>query len=577
MKNKFSIITISLLIFFLTNCKEEFLVRENQNLLTIGTFYKTANDFQLAMNSCYGPLMGPGMFGNRYHYFFNSFDDRILFETTNLDRLQVSSTFPGMSRYDNPWVYLYLGLYRTSKLIQQLEEKGMSNIEDITEDKYKTLMAEAKGLRAIYYFYLVVIYDQPMFYNEETLPDDVLADLGNGERTEFWDQLTKDLEDAIPELPLRSEQAYEDIGRVNKGAAQALLGKAMLFKHYYYHARFGNKGSAEDVADLNKAKQAFLDLMNSNEYSLVMPQEPKTRKDYLYALLSNSSFIDLASENNEYKSENNQESIWEVMFTNGPIYLDDWWLPGWRCAGALNAQWYGPHKNSYRNHEFNPSLYFAFETGGAPEGFEKDPRCYATMYLDGDTLDFRPESQFYNKKFMTFVNDKGIAIGRKLTVPNGTNAPDKSMSCGLKKYFHPIFDGGPYPPGNDPTNRRIIRYADVLLMYAEVMYHLGDDGSGLNALNQVRQRVDMPTITELTKDAIIHERDVELAAEGHRWFDLVRWSFDPEWKIDWNDIDWGINGDTPVNPFVEGKHEFMPIPLDEIDINGGKLKQNPGY
>jgi len=78
-------------------------------------------------------------------------------------------------------------------------------------------------------------------------------------------------------------------------------------------------------------------------------------------------------------------------------------------------------------------------------------------------------------------------------------------------------------------------------------------------------------------DAIIHERDIELAFEGHRWFDLVRWSFDPAWGINWDEIEWGIDGENSVNPFVRGKHEFFPIPLDEIDINGGALKQNPGW
>jgi len=109
------------------------------------------------------------------------------------------------------------------------------------------------------------------------------------------------------------------------------------------------------------------------------------------------------------------------------------------------------------------------------------------------------------------------------------------------------------------------------------MYLLGDDGSGLDALNQVRRRVDMPDVTALTTDAIIHERDVELAFENHRWLDLIRWSFSAEWGIDWNTVHWGINEANSIVPFVEGKHEFFPIPLNEIDINGGALEQNPGW
>lgn len=80
------------------------------------------------------------------------------------------------------------------------------------------------------------------------------------------------------------------------------------------------------------------------------------------------------------------------------------------------------------------------------------------------------------------------------------------------------------------------------------------------------------------KEAIIHERDVELALEGHRWFDLIRWSFDPEWGIDMQEILADqINTDDDGSFFIKGKHEFMPIPIREINLNQGSLKQNPGW
>jgi hypothetical protein len=164
-----------------------------------------------------------------------------------------------------------------------------------------------------------------------------------------------------------------------------------------------------------------------------------------------------------------------------------------------------------------------------------------------------------------------VAAARKLTMPPGI------IAMGVKKSHFPVYWDGLQAPFNDPVNKRVIRYADVLLMYAEVMYLLGDDGTGLDALNQVRRRVDMPDIPALTTDAIIHERDVEFCFESLRWTDLIRWSFSPEWGINWEEIDWGLNAENSENPFVTGKHEFFPIPLDEIDVNGGKLKQNPGW
>jgi hypothetical protein len=185
-------------------------------------------------------------------------------------------------------------------------------------------------------------------------------------------------------------------------------------------------------------------------------------------------------------------------------------------------------------------------------------------------MDFNPASPYF-KGFVSGSNDKKIAAARNLTIPPGT------QSLGIKKGHFPVYWDGLYAPFNDPVNQRIIRYADVLLMYAETMLILGDDGTGINALNEVRRRVDMPDVTELTVESIIHERDIELAFEGHRWFDLIRWSFDESWGIDWNEIQWGLDASNSVKPFRTRKNEFLPIPIKEIDLNNGTLKQNPGW
>ncbi len=294
-----------------------------------------------------------------------------------------------------------------------------------------------------------------------------------------------------PYLKLRSELSDAEYGRVTRGAAQSQLAKSLLFKHYYYYERFGLGGSAEDVAGLQKARDLFSEVMNSHEYALMVPLPPKTRKDYLYALLCNSSFVDLPSENNVYDSENNMESVWEIQYGDAQAYQNNPWLNGYYSGGALNEQYFSPHETSYRNHEANPSMYFAFETEGAPAGFDRDPRCYASLYFDGDMLDFDPNSKYY-KPFTTGINSKRIAKSRSLKLPTGIE------SLGIKKTHFPIYWNGPMAPFNDPVNKRVIRYADVLLMYAETMYLLNDDGSGLDALNQVRRRVDMPDVTALT-------------------------------------------------------------------------------
>ncbi len=560
-------ITFIIITIVTLSCSEDLIDVKNKGSLTVDNWYQTADDFQAALNSAYIPLMERGMFALKIKLSVGTFEDRTLFETTSRDR--ISTLSPTSDDVFEAWMALYHGVYRTSMVIKNLNDKGVDGIEEMTEENFNYIAAQSKALRGMYYFYLTIFFDRPILYNETNIPEDYLADYGNADREDLWEQIEKDFDEAIPHLKSRNEQNPDEIGRVSKGGAMAQLAKSLLYKHYYYYERFGNGGSAEDIADLEKARDNLKGIINSGEYELIQPQEPKTELDYIYSILCNTSFIDLPSENNVYISENNKESVWEVQFSDAKARDNNPWLNGYYSSGALNEQYFSPHTRSYKNHEAHPALYDEFETEGAPEPFERDPRCKATFYMDGDMMDFNPESPYY-KEFKSLINVKRVATGRKIPVPVG-------YGLGIKKTHFPVYWDGLQAPFNDPINIRIIRFADVLLMYAEVMYLLGDDGSGLDALNQVRQRVDMPGIDNLTPEAIIHERDIELAFECHRWFDLVRWSFSPEWGINWDEIEWGIDETNSVNPFVEGKHEFYPIPIEEVDINGGSLEQNPGW
>lgn len=556
-----------LLILFSLGCSEDILHVENKNKLTVDGWYNSALDFEAALNSAYIAPMEQGLFGLRIKWNLGTFADRILFETTGRDMM--TTLTPTSDGSVHTWRHLYHGVYRSTRLLMEMNNKGMEGIEDMTEGNFNYIAAQAKAIRAFCYFYLTILFDRPILYDETNYPEDPNANLPNANQIDLWLQIEKDLTEAIPYLELKKEQAPEDYGRVTKGGAQSLLAKALLYKHYYYHERFGHGGTADDVADLEKAKDLFLEVMNSNQYELIQPQDPKSRKDYLYALLSNSSYKDLNSENNYYKAENNAESVWEVQFHDGQAFENNPWYSGHYGGGAQNVLWFSPHQSSFKNWEVHPKFYYEFDSIGAPAPFDKDPRCYASIYFHGDTMDVEPNSPYY-KPFSSITAIKRIALARKMEVPVG-------YGLGVKKGFFPVYWDGLLAPENDPTNQRVIRYADVLLMYAEIMHLLGDDGTGLDALNQVRRRVDMPDVPNLTKEAIIHERDIELAFESHRWLDLVRWSFSPEWGINWEEIEWGIDAENSRNPFVKGKHEFFPIPIFEIDVNDGALTQNPGW
>jgi hypothetical protein len=117
---------------------------------------------------------------------------------------------------------------------------------------------------------------------------------------------------------------------------------------------------------------------------------------------------------------------------------------------------------------------------------------------------------------------------------------------------------------NSPANWRVIRFADVLLFHAEAANESGDSTAALKSLNRVRKRVSMPEVTITNQDslrhAIYHERRVELGLEGHRFYDLVRQG----------------RAAKVLKDFIQGKHEYFPIPQAELDVCD-KIKQNPYF
>jgi len=535
-------------------CSDKFLDTENKNSLDVGSFFKTENDIQLAVNSAYTPLAHGDLFGLQYFFKLDVLDPYIWFENPDagMDRMIINT-----SDFQGFWTANYVGLYRTSDILANIDKLDAV----IPADRQNQYKGQLKALRGMYYFYLVTWFDAPIYYDETNVPKDPLVGLTNGTPEQFWDKLEEDLTFASVNLPNSWPSAEK--GRITRGAANAQLGKALLYKHYHYYLRFGKGGTAEAAANLKKAKDALKRVIDGNAYHLILPVT-KDKENYQAALLSNSSYLDIPVGSVTYKAENNAESVWEIQY-NDDNRAAQGWLPGWQWGGNLNYLYFGVNLASYRNLEIDPTLWYEFETvSGHPAGYDRDPRAYATCYLDGDLMDWR-ESSGYKKPFQSSLNTKTIVSTYNLYAGN---VPSKAI--GLKKYGYPQFVDKS-SPNSAPFNVRLIRYADVLLMYAEACYQADNDadGSGVAALNQVRARADMPPVFELAPAAIVHERTVELATEGHYYNDIIRWSFDPGFGIDLGKI---FN-----NQFDKNKNFYFPIPQSEIDANKGALKQNQGW
>lgn len=166
-----------------------------------------------------------------------------------------------------------------------------------------------------------------------------------------------------------------------------------------------------------------------------------------------------------------------------------------------------------------------------------------------------------------FLNEiiDGIVIGGEGPTPDTTytNGQITSIECYNQKVWTPGTDA----ETSWSHNRRIIRYSDVLLMYAEALNENGKTAEALPFLNEIRNRAGLSTVNETNqttvRDIILKERKYEFALEGLRFWDLVRTS----------------TADSVLGPlgFIKNKNELFPIPQSEIDISQGRITQNQGY
>lgn len=539
MKNIYIIIILSLVI---DACSEDRLEVIPKNQATEANFFRDVQDAEAAVIAAYVPLKSSGLFGRELQWYVYAFDNHTLHENASLETFGLTGT---SSHEKNVYYDLCRGVFRSNYAIINIRE-----MEDIDPVKKNRLIAECQFLRALYYFYQTTIFNEPPLIRDEVFTTYGVT-RGNSPRAEFYAAIEKDCLEASNHLPA----VYSDpdsLGRATKGAAYALAGKAFLYKT-------SHEPDADVSNDYEKAKEYLKKVIDLGVYELSKVQgDNPDSVDYVYAYLCNFTYNDLEADDQVYAAENNKESVFEIQNNHDPAIERNAWYPGITAGGSLMFRFFGILPPSYNNLSASALLASLYEqTANHPAGLQFDPRKYGTLYLPGD-----------------FV---GIIDGAE-----GPEAiyfdPDKHLNSqinegyGVKKYYWPLFpDNGSNWPHNDPTNWRLIRYSDVLLMYSEACFQLGEVTEARLALNEVRNRAGLPLIDnngEFTKEDIIQERAVELGAEIIHFWDVVRWGMlaDP----------W-VDSEAEIPFFTKGQNEYMPIPVDEILAMDGKLKQNPGY
>ena len=462
------------------------------------------------------------------------------------------------------WRGMYDGIARTNDVLQILPL-----VVDVTDAERAEIIAEARFLRGHFHFELKKMYNN-VPYIDETIYDPTNLESTKIPNTEnIWPKIEADLQAAYDVLPLKQTQP----GRPSKWAAAATLAKAYLFE----------KKFAE-------AKVLLEAIVASGQYKL----------------------MDNYHDNFRAVTNNNAESIFEVQYS-----VND---------GASGGE----------NGNIGSTLNYPYGGGGVTTccGFFQPSQNLVNAFKT-DAVTGLPLLDTFNESDVT--NDQGIEATVPFTPYTGSVDPRLDWTVGRrgimyldwgvhpgKSYVRDQAYGGPYSPkkhvmyrsdvgtntfaGNprlNANNYRMIRYSHVLLWLAEIAVEEEDLEAARGYVNQIRARAAKPAgfvknsdgtpaanyvIGEYlipfpdkatAKKAVQFEQRLEFAMEGHRRFDLVRWEIAEQTLNAYYLVEGTKRSYLNNVRFVPGKHEYFPIPIQEIlnsQVNGTQtLQQNPGY
>lgn len=499
-------------ILTLTGCSKDFLNKDSLTQIGQSTFWKTEQDALLGINGVYDVLQDRILYsgnlnGNAGLPMYDNFGDNCY----NSYKFEGPGNF--MIGNVNPTTGMFSDLWTSCYKGIGRANSAIENITNIpssalSDTKKQALIGQAQFLRALFYMNLAVYFqDAPLILKVQTLDQ---AYVPKNTYQEIATQIITDLKAAASALP--TSYSSDQYGYATKGAALGLLARFYLYNNDY-----------QDALD---ATTSILTL----GYSL------------------NNSYSDLFSQNGEYS----KEILFSVRFVQNASQNGELFSSTYAALPKVDEQ---PMPNLVKDYYCTDGLPITKSPlySAANQKANRDPRLTSTVYFKNDTF---------------LIDTKTIFKGNTAT------------TYGLRKYLRNSASStgiATYAPGGQDFI--VLRYADVLLMRAEALVELNQLPEVYTLVDQVRSRVNMPKVeavegTGLSQDAlrqiVRHERRVELACEGLRFFDLKRWGLVQQ------SFQTALNDKIPgyVPSFVGPKSSIFPIPQSELDANSN-LVQNP--
>ena len=539
-----------------------------------GNYWQEASDFKLFANQFYGWTRD---FSNSVYDAPHSDkrSDLILDKSgTNVYSNGTNSIPTG----DNNYTDNYNRIRRTNILLQKADSYG--NQSDIEQ-----YIGEAKFFRAYCYFELLQLYGDVIITKKPLDVTDPEVKVARNDRSEVVDFMIQDLKDAAGQLPLTS--AVEN-GRVGSEGAWAFLSRVALYEGTWQKFR-GNEARGKELLDV--AAKAAKEVINSKNFSLYTPAIlGDSAQKYMFILedvKSNPAGL-LKASNTEYIfSRRHDETLNPIGKNITKECLANAQQIAQKFAALYLCQDGLPIEKS--------SLYL-FKVDGiiAHEYQNRDNRMLYTLCVPGGYYWSNENSRV---NWTSDAADKASASIKGYSPANGSGYANQKWAAERKVQTNS--EGYDYP---------VIRYAEVLLNYAEAVYErddaISDDDLNIS-LNLVRNRINksMPKLSNNLvtanglnmREEIRRERTVELFNEGFRIDDLKRWKTaetempkdflgikwtGTEYATKWPNVSYAKNSDGYIiletGRKWESKHYLYPLPTDQLQLNPN-LKQNPGW
>ena len=539
MKTYKILIVALVMVLGLSSC-QKFLTTQLMDSKTSQSYYRTPDDAATALVGCYNgldliwngttaslPLVSEvcsddafGGTGSADAYNYNMLDEF---------NKAVDPSSP--NTFENQWKNYYQAIYRCNTLIEKI---GQVNWGSDTASRMSD-EAQAKFIRAYLYYGLVRLFGHiplvihPTSSNvKQASPDSVYA------------QIVSDLKYAADNLPAQPYSATPS-GRVTKWAAESMLARVYLFYTGYY-----GKTSIDGFTKAD-ALAAVEDVIKNGGYSLV----PNFAS--LWPAAAKAKGV-------SYAGENNSEVVFSIKYTgngdyNGNITGNTWMIMTGIRLGAGGGVSIYPYGYGWGACTVDPKLYnaysandtrrFATITAVKEEGL--DTKCAAITGKPFSHANNREYTGYYLKKYSPLADTNNNAI------------PTTNYQIAQNQdYF-------------------VMRYSDVLLMAAE----LGSPNA-LADFNEVHTRAGLPAVSTIDEAAIMHERRLEFAGEGIRYWDLLRQGINKAASTIVANTSMSYLDDGTPSPTISASNitltgGFQQIPQTEIDLSGGLLKQNPGW